>query len=153
MRKQNSKEKGMSLIVKTITRISIGFIMIYGVYIVLHGHISPGGGFAGGVIVALAFVNLMLAYGKEELYKRIPKAFLSLFESIGAIIFLAIALLGFTGGYFFYDWFISKGKPFTIFSAGTIPLSNVAIAIKVSSGLFAIFLVLILLRVARRREE
>ncbi len=146
-------EKGMSLIVKTVTRLTVGFIFIYGIYIVLHGHVSPGGGFAGGVIIALSFVNLMLAYGKDELYKRIPKAYLALFESIGAIMFLGIALLGFLGGYFFYDWFVSKGEPFSIFSAGTIPLSNIAIAIKVSSGLFAIFLVLILLRVTGGGEE
>jgi len=148
-----NSRRGMSLIVKTVTRLTVGFILIYGIYIVLHGHISPGGGFAGGVIIALSFVNLMLAYGKEELYKRIPKAFLSLFESIGAIMFLSISLLGFIGGYFFYDWFVYKGKPFTIFSAGTMPLSNIAIAIKVASGLFAIFLVLILLRVTSGREE
>ncbi len=148
-----NSEQGMSLIVKTVTRFTVGFILIYGIYIVLHGHISPGGGFAGGVIIAISFVNLILAYGKEELYKRIPKASLSLFESIGAIMFLSIALLGFVGGYFFYDWFVYKGKPFTIFSAGTMPLSNIAIAIKVTSGLFAIFLVLILLRVTNGRKE
>lgn len=148
----NSEGRGMSLIVKTVTRLTVGFIFIYGIYIVLHGHISPGGGFAGGVIIALSFVNLMLAYGKEELYKRIPKPFLAIFESVGALMFLGIALLGFVGGYFFYDWFISKGEPFNLFSAGTIPLSNIAIAIKVSSGLFAIFLVLVLLRITRRKE-
>jgi len=43
-------EKGMSLIVKTITRLTVGLILLYGIYIVLHGHVSPGGGFAGGVI-------------------------------------------------------------------------------------------------------
>ncbi len=144
---------GMSLIVKTVTRLTVGFIFVYGIYIVLHGHISPGGGFAGGVIIALSFVNLMLAYGKQELYHRIPKLFLALFETIGAIMFLGIAILGFMSGYFFYDWFVSKGKPFTIFSAGTIPLSNIAIALKVSSGLFAIFLVLILIRVTGGSQE
>ncbi|MDP8234539.1 MAG: MnhB domain-containing protein [Candidatus Saelkia tenebricola] len=149
----SENNNGMSLIIKTVTRLTVGFIFIYGIYIVLHGHVSPGGGFAGGVIIALSFVNLMLAYGKEELYKRVPKTVLSLFESIGAIMFLSIALLGFTGGYFFYDWFVYKGEPFSIFSAGTMPLSNIAIAIKVASGLFAIFLVLILLRVTSGEEE
>ena len=42
-------EQGMSLIVKTITRLTVGLIILYGIYIVLHGHVSPGGGFAGGI--------------------------------------------------------------------------------------------------------
>ena len=50
--------KGMSLIVKNITNVAIGFIFIYGIYIVLHGHLTPGGGFAGGVIIAGIIVTL-----------------------------------------------------------------------------------------------
>jgi len=59
-----TNEKGMSLIVKTITRLTVGIMLLYGIYIISHGHLTPGGGFAGGVIIALSFVNLMLAYGK-----------------------------------------------------------------------------------------
>ncbi len=83
--------KGMSLIVKTITRLTVGLILLYGIYIVLHGHVSPGGGFAGGVIIALSFIHLMLAYGKEETFKRLSKQAASVFESLGAILFLTIA--------------------------------------------------------------
>ena len=138
-------EKGMSLIVKTITRLTVGLILLYGIYIVLHGHVSPGGGFAGGVIIALSFIHLMLAYGKEMAFKKLSKAWASVFESAGAILFLTIGLLGFTGGYFFLN-FISKGEPFKLFSAGIIPLCNIAIALKVGAGLFAIFAALVLLK-------
>ncbi|UCC95394.1 MAG: hypothetical protein JSW40_01250 [Candidatus Omnitrophota bacterium] len=141
----NSPHKGMTLIVKTITRITVGLILLYGIYITLHGHVSPGGGFAGGVIIALSFIHLMLAFGKEEALRRLPKPLVSLFESLGAILFFTIAILGFVGGYFFLDW-LNKGEPFKLFSAGSILLSNIAIAIKVSFGLFGIFLVLVLLK-------
>ena len=134
----------MSLIVKTITRLTVGLIMLYGIYIVSHGHVSPGGGFAGGVIIALSFVHLMLAYGKEVALKKLPKSATSFFESAGAIMFLSIALLGFTGGYFFLN-FIPKGQAFKLFSAGIIPLCNIAISLKVGAGLFAIFVALVLL--------
>lgn len=139
------QEKGMTLIVKTITRLTVGLIFLYGVYIVSHGHISPGGGFAGGVIVALSFIHLMLAYGKEVAFKKLSKAAASIFENMGAILFLAIALLGFTGGYFFLN-FVAKGEPFRLFSAGIIPLCNIAISLKVGAGLFAIFVALVLLQ-------
>jgi len=135
----------MSLIVKTITRLTVGLIFLYGAYIVSHGHVSPGGGFAGGVIIALSFVQLMLAYGKEAAFKKLSKAAASFFESIGAILFIGIGLLGFIGGYFLLN-FISKGEPFKLFSAGIIPLCNIAISLKVGAGLFAIFVTLVLLK-------
>lgn len=145
-------DKGMSLIVKVITRLTVGLILLFGIYIVLHGHISPGGGFAGGIIIALSFIHLMLAYGKDVALKKLPKTVMSFFEDIGAILFLSIALLGFTGGYFFLN-FISKGEPFRLFSAGTIPLYNIAISLKVGVGVFAIFVVLVLLKFEWEKKE
>ncbi len=139
------REQGMSVIVKTITRLTVGLILLYGIYIVLHGHVSPGGGFAGGVIIALSFVHLMLAYGKDVALRKLPKAATSFFEGAGALLFLGLALLGFTGGVFFLN-VLGKGEPFRLFSAGTIPLANIAISLKVGAGLFAIFVALVLLK-------
>jgi len=141
-----NKEPGMTLIVKTITRLTVGLILLYGIYIVLHGHISPGGGFAGGVIIALSFIHLMLAFGKEVALKKLSEAAASILESLGAIMFLSVALLGFLGGYLFFNFFLHKGKPFQLFSAGIIPLCNIAISLKVGAGLFAIFAALVLFK-------
>ena len=147
----DNPKTGMSLIVKTITRLTIGLILLFGIYIVLHGHLSPGGGFAGGVIIALCFVHLMLAFGKDVAVSRFSKNLASNLESLGALMFLAIALLGFLGGSFFSN-ILSKGSPFKLFSAGTIPLSNVAISLKVGVGLFAIFLALVILEGTKREK-
>jgi multicomponent Na+:H+ antiporter subunit B len=147
----DNHESGMSLIVKTITRLTIGLILLFGIYIVLHGHLSPGGGFAGGVIVALAFVHLMLAFGKDALAAKISKNMASNLESIGALMFLSIALLGFLGGSFFLN-ILGKGKAFNLFSAGMIPLSNIAISLKVGVGLLAIFLALVILEGTREEK-
>jgi multicomponent Na+:H+ antiporter subunit B len=145
-------EHGMSLIVKTITRLTVGLILLYGIYILSHGHVSPGGGFAGGVIIALSFVHLMLAYGKDTAFSKLPKQAISFFEGMGAIFFLAIAILGFGGGYFFLN-FVSKGEPFRLFSAGIIPLCNIAISLKVGAGLFGIFVALVLLKFGSEKKE
>jgi len=147
----DNPKTGMTLIVKTITRLTIGLILLFGIYIILHGHVSPGGGFAGGVIVALSFVHLMLAFGKDVAAARISRNMASNLESIGAMMFLFVALLGFLGGSFFLN-VLSKGSPFNIFSAGTIPLSNISIGIKVGVGLFAIFLALVILEKSSKKE-
>ena len=150
----SSKEHqpGMSLIVKTITRLTVGLILIYGIYIITHGHVSPGGGFAGGVIITLSFIHLMLAYGKEAALKKLSKSRASFLESTGAIWFLTIAILGFSSGYFFLN-FISKGEQFRLFSAGMIPLCNIAISLKVGAGLFAIFVALVLLKIEVGKKQ
>jgi multicomponent Na+:H+ antiporter subunit B len=149
---KKNEEAGMTLIVKTITRLTVGLILLYGIYIVLHGHISPGGGFAGGVIIALSFIHIMLAFGKELALKKLNQAVASFFESLGALMFLSIALLGFIGGYFFFNFFFNKGNPFQLFSAGIIPLCNIAICFKVGAGLFAIFAALVLYKGVGEKE-
>lgn len=143
-------EKGMTLIVKTITRLTIGLILLFGIYITLHGHLTPGGGFAGGLIIALSFIHLMLAFGKEVALKKLSQSMTSFFESIGAILFVFIAILGFVGGYFFIN-FLGKGKPFELFSAGIIPLCNIAICLKVGAGLFAVLVGLVLLKIGKEK--
>jgi len=140
----NNPKSGMTLIVKTITRLTVGLILLFGIYIILHGHLSPGGGFAGGVIVALSFVHIMLAFGKDVAMSKISIGLASNLESIGALMFLVVALMGFLGGAFFMN-ILAKGRPFELFSAGTIPLSNISIGIKVGVGLFAIFMALVIL--------
>jgi len=146
------EQQGMTIIVKTVTRLTFGLILLYGAYIVLHGHVSPGGGFAGGVIIALAFINLMLAFGRDVTLKKISKGSTSFFESVGAILFFGIALLGFIGGCFFLN-ILPKGAPFRLFSAGIIPFCNIAIMLKVGAGIFAIFLALVLLETEAKERK
>lgn len=148
---RDDRSAGMTLIVKTITRLTIGLILLYGVYIVLHGHLTPGGGFAGGVIVALSFIHIMLAFGKNLALKKVSRAAASFFESIGALLFIGIGVIGILFGYFFLN-FWSKGEPFNLFSAGIIPLCNIAISFKVGAGLFGIFLALVLIRITGSTE-
>jgi multicomponent Na+:H+ antiporter subunit B len=147
----DSPKTGMTLIVKTVTRLTVGLILLFGIYVILHGHLSPGGGFAGGVVVALAFVHLMLAFGKDVAASKISKNVASNLESIGALMFLGVALLGFLGGSFFLN-ILGKGRAFKLFSAGTIPLSNISIGIKVGVGLLAIFLALVILEGTQKKE-
>lgn len=134
----------MSLIVKRITNLISGFIFMYGIYIVLHGHLTPGGGFAGGVIIAGALILRTLSFGSES-HKEYKSALLgSIFESVGGLLFWGAAFTGLlVAGIFFLNAPIfGLGRPLHLLSAGLIPICNIAISIKVSAGLFSIFLAL-----------
>lgn len=132
---------GMSSIVKTIVRFVMGIVVIFGAYIVLYGHLTPGGGFAGGVILASSYIMLTLAFGRDLALRKMSDTAASVLDNSGALMFLVIGLLGYTGGYFFLN-FLGKGERFALVSAGSIPLSNIAIGIKVTASVFAVFVAL-----------
>ncbi len=143
--------KGMTIIVKHISSWVKMLIVLFGIYIILFGHLTPGGGFAGGVILASSYVLLMLAFGREFVEKDLPLALDSKLDCLGAFMFAMIAILGLVfGGTFFVNFLYQKylpGQPLRFINAGTIPLSNIAIGLKVGASLF---LVIFLLSTFRR---
>lgn len=147
--------KGMTIIVKTISSWVKMLIFLFGIYIVLFGHLTPGGGFAGGVILASSYVLLMLAFGREFVQKDLPLALDSKLDCLGAFMFAMIATLGLVfGGVFFInflhqnDWVREhlQSGPLKLVSSGTIPLSNIAIGLKVGASLFLVTFVLSVFR-------
>jgi len=144
--------KGMTIIVKTVSSWIKVLIVLFGIYIILFGHLTPGGGFAGGVILASSYLLLMLAFGREFVQKDLPLALDSKLDCLGALLFAMIAVLGLVlcDKIFFANFLYQKylpGQPFNLISAGTIPFSNIAIGLKVGASLF---LVIFLLSTFRR---
>lgn len=146
------KKQGMTDIVKTIAKFVVPPVTLFGIYLVLHGHLTPGGGFPGGVIVASAFILLVLGFGKQVAFQKLKSSTASLLESVGALIFLTVAILGMVVGGWFFVNFLPKGHPLKIISAGAIPLSNIGIGVKVSGGVFAVFLILIIFRITGEKR-
>ncbi len=132
--------QGMTIIVKTISSWVKVLIVLFGIYIILFGHLTPGGGFAGGVILASSYVLLMLAFGGEFVKKDLPLSLVSKLDCLGAFMFIMIAILGLVfGGTFFINFLVEKyGQPLHLLSAGTIPFSNIAIGLKVGASLFLV---------------
>ncbi len=133
---------GMTLIVKTVTRITVWMILLYGFYIILHGHLTPGGGFAGGVIIALAFLNVLLAYGRKFTQEWLNIHLLETVESLSALLFVVMGVIGVVIGGSFLANFLSKGALFHLVSAGTILPLNIIIGFKVAMSLFLVVWVL-----------
>lgn len=138
--------KSMTIIVKTISSWVKVLIFLFGIYIILFGHLTPGGGFAGGVILASSYVLLLLAFGREFVEKNLPLPLASKLDCVGALAFALIAILGLVlGGSFFVNFLYQNylpGEALNLISAGTIPLSNIAIGLKVGASLFLVILVL-----------
>jgi multicomponent Na+:H+ antiporter subunit B len=134
---------GMTPIVKVVARIVGGFVFLFGCYIILYGHLSPGGGFAGGAVLAAGFMLLRLAFGTTAKQEKSTSISSSVFESTGGLMFLLVGILGlFVGGYFFANLFPSFGTPGLLVSAGSLPLANIAIAIKVGAAVISVFVLL-----------
>jgi multicomponent Na+:H+ antiporter subunit B len=142
--------KGMTVIVKTVSSWVKVLIFLFGIYIVLFGHLTPGGGFAGGVILASSYVLLMLAFGRQFVEDNLPLPVASRLDCLGAFLFALIAVLGFAvGGTFFLNFLYQSyvaGEPFALVSGGTIPLSNIAIGLKVGASLFLVIFALSVFR-------
>jgi len=142
--------KGMTVIVKTIAGWVKILIFLFGINIVLFGHLTPGGGFAGGVILASSYVLLMLAFGREFVERSLSLPLASKLDCLGAFMFALVAILGLVlSGSFFFNFLYQKylpGAPLHLVSAGTIPLSNIAIGLKVGASLFLIILTLSIFR-------
>lgn len=109
---------GMTLIVKVITRLTVGLILAYGFYIVLASSAGPGSGFAAGIIIALSFIHMMLAFGKERALKVLNQQRAVSLASLSAVIFL-----------------FTRNLSFSL-------VGELAVSVMVGTGLFAIFLLL-----------
>ena len=140
-------EKGMSIIVKKMTQVLVGIIVLFGAYIITHGHLTPGGGFAGGTIIAGAFILLVLAYGDDIMHLRATKEDSSKMENIALLLFLLLGTLGlFMIPSVFFKNYLPLGTVGELMSAGVIPLYNILIGIEVAAALFTIFLAFVILK-------
>jgi energy-converting hydrogenase B subunit I len=152
----------LSKIVRTVANQLILFILIFGLYIIAHGHLTPGGGFQGGAVIVSGVVMLLVAFSSQELKKSLRERLLSIMESTGALIF---AILGFAGigTVFFYNVLVGTPifgripptgpNPGDIWTGGVIPLMNFAVGLKVIAGLSAVVLALALFSSGEEIEE
>ena len=120
-----------NFIVKIASVVVLPFIVIVGTYIFIHGHLTPGGGFPGGAVIASGFLLLLLVHTT----KGLPEKKLSVTESFAGMTYALIGLLGLALANEFLQNYIPLGIFGTVFSAGIIPLIYIAIGFKVGSEL------------------
>ncbi|MCF7920552.1 MAG: sodium:proton antiporter [Candidatus Cloacimonetes bacterium] len=140
--------KGMTVIVKKVTQFMAPVIFIFGIYVVLNGHLSPGGGFAGGVIMASAFILQILANGEILDKLRKEESGLEFLESTAILGFLVVAALGLllSGSFVFFSNFLKQGVIGELLSAGIIPLENIIVGTEVCAAIATIFIALVVFK-------
>lgn len=96
--------EGDNLIIRTSVRLLVPFIQLYGMYVIVHGHYSPGGGFQGGVVLGASFILLALAYDLKTSLQFMSERVNNLLGNLGVLIFVGIALLCALLGGLFLDY-------------------------------------------------
>lgn len=129
-------------IVRLVCRLTVPFIQVYGVYIIFYGHLSPGGGFAGGAIIGASMVLYALSFNLAAGSKKIPSSTATILESGGALGFALVGLLAIImGGHYLSNQSAGFGMGVTgeLISGGVIPLIAVFIGIKIASTIVTLF--------------
>ena len=137
--KESTPETAMSAsgsdpgeILRTGAALMSPLVFLFGVFIFIHGHLSPGGGFQGGAVIAVAFLLGFLSRPES----RGSRGLLHMVESLSGLTYLAIGLLGlYVAGGFLDNRILPVGIPGQLFSAGAIPVIYSLIGLKVGAEL------------------
>ena len=138
--------RGMSLLTKTALRWHIPFIFLFGLYLLMFGHLSPGGGFQGGVILATISIVLSVVYGTGYDRAKLSPTLKRLAEAGGALLFLLLGVVGIVSGeYYLANLSVGFdiGTVGEVYSSGTIFWLNIFSGLKVAGGLGIIFYAMI----------
>ncbi len=126
------RDPDAGFILRTGADLLFPLLLVVGLYIILHGHLTPGGGFQGGVILASAFFLPLLARPGITL---IDQRIVSLVEGLAGATFILIGLLAMFDGKEFLTPLLDKGELGALISAGSLPILYLAVGIKVGSEL------------------
>jgi len=133
---------GLTVIVKTVNRIILWMIFLFGIYIILHGHLSPGGGFGGGVVLALGFLGILLAFGRDFTMNWLRLGTVQNLVCSAPLMFLGFGLAGMAWeGAFLANFLFKRKLPALLNSAALLPL-DVVIGLLVGLSLFLVVLAL-----------
>ena len=125
-----------SAIVTCVVRTLVPFVQLFGLYVIVHGHTSPGGGFQGGVILAASAILLSLAFGARDLQRRFSVMALTSFTSAGVLLYAGIGVVCLLLGANFFDYSILPGaEPRSLGMLGI----EIGVGITVTAALILMF--------------
>jgi multicomponent Na+:H+ antiporter subunit B len=138
-RAQEHRFQGASEALRVQSLLMVTLIVAFGIYLDLHGALTPGGGFQAGVVLSAGPGVVMLAGRYLTLKRLAPDWVVEVLESSGAAGFVLIGLGGLVFGGVFLQNFLPYGTPDELLSAGTMPVVSIAVGLEVTGGLLLIF--------------
>jgi multicomponent Na+:H+ antiporter subunit B len=108
--------------------------VLFAIYLTVHGHLTPGGGFQGGVMLATGVLLIYLAGEFQDLHGLYREVTLERAAALGAGAYLAVGLLGLAAGGAFLENVGPLGRTGDVVSAGTVPLINLAVGLAIAGG-------------------
>ena len=127
------------IILQTVARILVPPILIFGIYIILGGHLGPGGGFSGGAVIGAGLILYLNAFGFAKT-ERFFTAKMYKWMSFGALACYALAKsYSFYTGANHIESVIPLGTPGAILSSGLILLLNICVGIVVAGTMYTFY--------------
>ena len=137
--------------VRNLTVLLVGPVLLFGIYVVTHGQLTPGGGFQGGVIVATALLLVYLAGEFRKLARIAPHRMIEVAEAAGAAGYIAIGSVALFSGLPFLQNVLPLGKTGDLFSGGMVPWIDLTVGLEVAAG-FLLLLVTFLEETLQQEE-
>ncbi len=123
--------KNSSQLLQTGAKLIFPAILVLGAYVFIHGHLTPGGGFQGGAIIASGFLLMFMAYKDYHVSHNV----LTWVESVAGILFVSVGIWGLISGATFLENVLGTGTLNDLISGGVIPLIYIAVGFKVAAEL------------------
>ncbi len=118
--------------------------LVYLCYIITHGHLSPGGGFQGGVLAAAVVALIALGYGYDAVKRAISFGLVHDGEGLASVVYVALAFMGVAvGAQFCQNVLFRAGDVGELYSSGTILWMNLTVGLKVFTGICSLGLLMI----------
>ena len=120
------------------------FALVFMCYLILHGHLSPGGGFQGGVLMVASVLLVYFGHGYEVTARTYSYELLHGSEGFASTVYVALAMMGVcVGAQFCQNILYRQGNVGDLYSAGTIFWMNVTVGVKVITGIGSISLMML----------
>ena len=125
----------MTVIKETISRVMLPFLLLYSIYIITHGHLTPGGGFQGGVLLASTIILVCIVYGLQKAEHIIKRETSHKVEIVAGILLALLVVFEF----FIRKNLVATESLFKVWSGGEIMFLNITAGVMVMMAFLLIF--------------
>jgi len=131
---EEERGPGTADALRALGAVLVGPLLLLGTYVVVHGALTPGGGFQGGVLLAGALL-LVYAAGQVAAIRRVrPVALVEVADAVGAGAYMLVAVAGLVFGVAVMDNVLPFGTTGSLLSGGTVPVLSIAVGVEVTAA-------------------